>query len=305
MYREAWHAQFGLSRTEAKRRYITTLVETMHKYASSSLESRELVSELEFVWDQVKSNVPSSNSSSPMQTLAIPADLGGHGEVSRYDNYLHGTRHRRRRLLNDETQGMQVVDPIDREQLELEAVGDAEEEDEFVDAPDSQADEPIPTRNIGAVLSSPSREREFDQTSPSGEARKRKRKNYALVTPGPSSLDEPWKKNMSASIIKLTAEIAAVREQLEARRLFTHTLQFRMMRSLTRISWGILKHITIDICILGLVLLWLRRKKDKRLEGAIRVLLGDAVAHVQKLGDVQLGKIQLPTFGTGARRGIN
>ncbi|KAL9062208.1 MAG: hypothetical protein Q9157_009125, partial [Trypethelium eluteriae] len=54
--RDAWKAQSGISRTEAKRRYISTLIETMHKYAAQAPDARELVSELEFVWDQIKSN---------------------------------------------------------------------------------------------------------------------------------------------------------------------------------------------------------------------------------------------------------
>jgi acyl-CoA-binding protein len=52
---DAWNACAGMSRTEAKRRYITTLIDTMKLYASGTAESRELVSELEFVWNQIKS----------------------------------------------------------------------------------------------------------------------------------------------------------------------------------------------------------------------------------------------------------
>lgn len=33
---DAWDAQKGISRTEAKRRYIEALIETMHKYASTT-----------------------------------------------------------------------------------------------------------------------------------------------------------------------------------------------------------------------------------------------------------------------------
>jgi acyl-CoA-binding protein len=33
---DAWDAQKGVSRTEAKRRYIEALIETMHKYASTT-----------------------------------------------------------------------------------------------------------------------------------------------------------------------------------------------------------------------------------------------------------------------------
>ncbi|KAI9791248.1 MAG: hypothetical protein M1833_001561 [Piccolia ochrophora] len=69
---DAWNQQRGLSKTESKRRYITTLIETMHKYASTTPDARELVSELEFVWDQIKSNAASSNSSSPQQPYNRP-----------------------------------------------------------------------------------------------------------------------------------------------------------------------------------------------------------------------------------------
>lgn len=236
--REAWHAQSGLSRTEAKRRYITTLIETMHKYASASNESRELVSELEFVWDQVKSNVPSSNSSSPMQATGMPLDVSRHGEPPRYGDFLHTVRERRQSPRGGDSVGMHVMSPASKDELELEAARDIEDEDEFVDAPDSQAEDPLRQRNIGAVLSSPSRGGGLDRDAPLGEDRRRKRRSYPQPAPPPSG-DEKWKKNISASIIKLTAELAAVREQLEARRLFTHTIQFRIFRFITQSIWGL------------------------------------------------------------------
>jgi len=36
MIRDAWNEHKGLSKTEAKRRYIPTLIDTMHKYASAT-----------------------------------------------------------------------------------------------------------------------------------------------------------------------------------------------------------------------------------------------------------------------------
>ena len=33
---DAWDAQRGMSKTEAKRRYIEALIDTMHKYASNT-----------------------------------------------------------------------------------------------------------------------------------------------------------------------------------------------------------------------------------------------------------------------------
>jgi hypothetical protein len=96
---------------------------------------------------------------------------------------------------------MHVMDPVSKEHLDIEA-GDAEDEDEFVDAPDSQVDDPLPTQNIGAVLSSPSRGGGFDQDVGPSEERRRKRRSYPQPVPPPSG-DEKWKKNISASIIKL------------------------------------------------------------------------------------------------------
>ncbi|KAK6455136.1 acyl CoA binding protein-domain-containing protein [Scheffersomyces xylosifermentans] len=51
---DAWKREQGLSKTEAKRRYISFLIETMRVYASGTLEARELLSELEYLWDQIK-----------------------------------------------------------------------------------------------------------------------------------------------------------------------------------------------------------------------------------------------------------
>lgn len=51
---DAWKREEGLPRTEAKRQYILYLIDTMKVYASGTLEARELLSELEYLWDQIK-----------------------------------------------------------------------------------------------------------------------------------------------------------------------------------------------------------------------------------------------------------
>lgn len=227
----------------------------------------------------------------------MPLDISRHGEPPRYGDYSRGNRERGVSPRGVDESGMNVMSPVSKDQLDFEAAGDMEDDEEFVDAPDSQAEDPSRQRNIGAVLSSPSRGGGLDREAPLADDRRRKRRSYPQPSAPPPSGDEKWKKSMSASIIKLTAELAAVREQLEARRLFTHTIQFRIFRFITRSIWGIVKHVAIDVLILGIVIIWLRRKKDERLEGALRVLLGDAVAQVQKLGDKQLSRLQLPLLG--------
>ena len=115
-------------------------------------------------------------------------------------------------------------------------------------------------------------------------------------TPGPNDkLDTPsdtdlkWRKRVESSLMKMTAEVAALREQLEARRLFQHRVHYRFFRAIWRFIWASVKHISIDLLVLALVLGWMRRKGDRRMEGAVRVLLGDAVAQVQGLREGALG----------------
>lgn len=51
---DAWKREEGLSKTEAKRQYILYLINTMRVYASGTSEARELLGELEYLWDQIK-----------------------------------------------------------------------------------------------------------------------------------------------------------------------------------------------------------------------------------------------------------
>jgi hypothetical protein len=97
--------------------------------------------------------------------------------------------------------------------------------------------------------------------------------------------------------MKLTAEVAALREQLEARRLFTHKPHYRFFRAIWRFVWAGVKHIAVDVLVLVLVLGVMRRRGDRRMEGAVRVLLGDAVAQLQggKIAGMKVPKVpQLP-----------
>ncbi|KAK3315977.1 kinase-like domain-containing protein [Apodospora peruviana] len=57
---DAWNSQKGLSGTEAKRRYVEALIETMHMHANTP-DALELVAELEFVWNQVRNRRTSSS----------------------------------------------------------------------------------------------------------------------------------------------------------------------------------------------------------------------------------------------------
>ncbi len=78
---DAWHACAGLSKTEAKRRYIEVLIQTMKVYAAGTAEARELVDELEFVWNQIRSQSGSEESlRNTARSGAAELATGGDGE---------------------------------------------------------------------------------------------------------------------------------------------------------------------------------------------------------------------------------
>ncbi|KAF2016739.1 hypothetical protein BU24DRAFT_423097 [Aaosphaeria arxii CBS 175.79] len=282
---DAWKQQNNLSRTEAKRRYITTLIDTMHKYASPSPDSRELVAELEFVWDQVKSNVPSSSSSSPLQTL----DSVGLHMPPNYSR-IGGKEGR-----DPEDERLQIRSPMS--QSEEEQMEDDIEAEEFVDAPDSQYNPNTEPDNDGETDNEDAGVQTDLRQEPPVPISKSKalirRPSHKAAAQPESPADQKWRKRVEQALVKMTAEVAALREQLESRRLFSHSRKYTFFRFIWRVVWGTLKHAAIDILVLGIVLLYLRRRKDTRLEGAVRVLLGDAVAQVQKVG---VGKIALPSL---------
>ncbi|KAF2640535.1 hypothetical protein P280DRAFT_517905 [Massarina eburnea CBS 473.64] len=308
---DAWKQQNGLSRTEAKRRYITTLIDTMHKYASPSPDTRELVSELEFVWDQVKSNVPSSLSSSPLHKRD---STGSQMAASGYPKLDSGKGKGR---ADDDNEGpLQAKSPMSQSEEELEDEEADIDREEFVDAPDSQYNpNSEPPAEETDVKTDVKTGLQTQEPVPYATPQKPPGRSIGLLpalftTPtaapnGPSyetAADKKWRKRVEQALVKMTAEVAALREQLESRRLFTHSKKFIFFRFLFRLVWRSLKHVAIDVFILSIVLVWMRRKKDKRLEGAIRVLLGDAVAQVQKVGGKQFGKVKLPALVGGAKK---
>jgi hypothetical protein len=104
--------------------------------------------------------------------------------------------------------------------------------------------------------------------------------------------DTRWRKRIESSLIKLTTEVTALREQLESRRFFARQRKYSLLGWVLRLSWWAVQLLAADAVILWFVILYMRRKQDRRLEMAVRVLLGDAVAQVQKVSrEVKLPKL--------------
>ncbi|KAK4228369.1 putative fatty acid binding protein [Podospora fimiseda] len=234
---DAWNSQKGLSRTEAKRRYVEALVETMHKYASTP-NALELVSELEFVWNQVKSN----SSGSSEWSSGMSGDPTAQAEKQSEQKKLGVGRGvitsviRRFATPASGTEGpMKILSPMSEPD---------ESEQRLAELADQDGDD-----------SSPEYARRNDKRS----------------------------KRMERAIVRLSAEIAALREQIATGREWRTRKDRGPSAWAAWAFWGIAKHVSIDLFILVLLLIWMRKRKDKRFEDHVRGLFRLGREYVRKI----------------------
>ncbi|KAL6720172.1 hypothetical protein ACLMJK_002093 [Lecanora helva] len=250
---DAWQSNNGLSKTDAKRQYISTLIDTMHKYATTTPEARELVSELEFVWDQIKSNSVSSSGSSPghgarpqgqQNITSSYASIGQIGSTKR-DEGLVG-------------KGLRLLRPV--------SDGDEDEEDNEEDEYEEprarryNEDEEEEEEEAAAAITGPSGQ--------SGDFDVRNRK---------------WRKRIERALVKMTAEVAALREQMEAHRIGESRRRNGLWAWMAWLVWVAVRHALVDFVILGIAVIWARRKRDKRVETGVSLLMQYLRERVRRL----------------------
>ncbi|KAJ3577822.1 hypothetical protein NPX13_g2750 [Xylaria arbuscula] len=202
---DAWNSQSGISRTEAKRRYVEALIDTMHRYANTP-DALELVGELEFVWNQIKSNSQSSSSSSPKGRSSFV-------EPQRFQQPQSGTEG-----------PMKVLSPMSEDDAAEHRYRDMEEDEEG-----------------------------------GGEDYVKK--------------GDRWSRKVERALMRLSAEVAALREQITTGREWKAKKEKSIPARASGLLLLIAKHFAIDIFILALVLIWMRKRKDRRLEDQVRAIL--------------------------------
>ncbi|KAI2620820.1 acyl-CoA binding protein [Xylaria nigripes] len=210
---DAWNSQSGLSRTEAKRRYVEALIDTMHRYTSTP-DALELVAELEFVWNQIKNNSPSSTGSSPKERSVFVEPRN----VSR----LPGGAESPMKMLNPISQDDAVVGSYRGEQGE-----------------DDEGD---------------------------------------CVKQG-----DQWYLKVERALVRLSTEVAALREEITTGREWRAKRERSAPARFGWVFWAVVKHLTIDTFILAVVLIWMRRQRDRRLEDQVRAILRVAREYAKKL----------------------
>ncbi|KPM34939.1 hypothetical protein AK830_g11641 [Neonectria ditissima] len=202
---DAWNIQKSLSRTEAKRRYIEALIDTMHRYATTP-DARELVDELEFVWNQIKNNSPSSSISSPKANRSTAAS----------QRYLEDTA-------SDPEGPMKIISPMsEHDEAELQSQRRMDLEDEMDGGQDT-------------------------------------------VQRG-----SRWQRKVERALTTMSAEVAALREQITTGREWRTKKERSFPAWANWLAWILMKHIFADLVILAIVLIWMRRRKDRRLEDLVR-----------------------------------
>ncbi|CAM1503920.1 Fc.00g015110.m01.CDS01 [Cosmosporella sp. VM-42] len=205
---DAWNLQKGLGKTESKKRYIEALIDTMHRYATTP-DAKELVAELEFVWNQIKHNSPSSSLSSP--------------KAARSTSVSHNFQD----APSDDPEGpMKILSPMsEHDEAELKSQREMDLEDE---------------------------QEEMEE---------------------PSKRGSRWQRKVERALTTMSAEVAALREQITTGREW-RTQKEKSFKAWVRwLSVLVMKHLAADLVILAIILLWMRKRKDRRLEDLVRAAL--------------------------------
>jgi hypothetical protein len=88
---------------------------------------------------------------------------------------------------------------------------------------------------------------------------------------------------MERAIVRLSAEIAALREQIATGREWRVRKERGVFAWVGWLFWCVTKHITVDLALLLLLLLWMRKRKDRRFEDNVRSIFRLAREYVRKI----------------------
>lgn len=178
-------------------------------------DAKELVAELEFVWNQVKINTPSISDSPPKPPRQRKTEQTAEGGP------------------------MKILSPMsEQDEAELES------------------------QRISAILD----DEEENET------------NGSVPVAG-----NKWARKVERALQKLSTEVAALREQITTGREWKFKKEMSWKAWFTWLFWAALQHLVMDIVVLSIVLIWLRKKKDRRLEDLVRAALKLVREYVRKI----------------------
>lgn len=216
----------------------------MKVYASGTPESRELVGELEFVWGQIRSQSGSSeeDEASPSEQERRLERAG----LKTMDSYASISGREGREEFARDGGKLRVLSPvshggsgeiIEGEDRELPHV-DRDEEDAFEEEQVDELDRRRP--NPGTTDDD----------------------DYAIR-------NRKWRKSIESALSKMTAEIAALRENMEESRVFVRR-RTGVVAWLRWLAMTLVRQVFTNAALVLLLVLWGRWKGDRRTEEWLR-----------------------------------
>lgn len=215
---DAWSAQSGLSKTEAKKHYIELLIETMHEYASETADARELVTELEFVYNQIKDNSPPGTESSHSDAYGLLS--ASHGQApGAYPLSPLPTPG----LQSQSRGGLQELAPLSHDEVLIEeeqavalqaGLRSPELENElFVDAPEQSVVDEDSEQHSVAGLHSSTQQQGRENIHPDSEAQT---SSHEDTSPAESPFPRSWPQQSSRPVlIKQEVPSSTLESQLQ------------------------------------------------------------------------------------------
>lgn len=242
----------------------------MHKYASASSEARELVAELEFVWDQIKSNSATSSNSSPAQIRGLPSPSSP-SQQPQFPSYTSIRPGRPRKPNNGR---LKVLGPT---------------RDDY-DSSDTDADE---------ILAEAQDRRRRGSFDPNAEAIIDPDRETSFLEKAYEIRNRKWRKRIESTLMKMMTEIAALREQLEAKGVGAQHFNKNPSRRRKLWAWTMAlvaaaaRHIFIDAMAI-ILLLWINRG-DERIKSVMRMFAEVVRERLRRVGLLR----RLEGFGKG------
>ena len=92
-----------------------------------------------------------------------------------------------------------------------------------------------------------------------------------------------WRRRVEQALVKMTAEVAALREQIEKRRAYEIKKRRSLWAWIFWFIWISVKHFAINALLLTAFLLWMRRRKDKRGLDLMRLMINIGRDYLGKL----------------------
>ena len=92
-----------------------------------------------------------------------------------------------------------------------------------------------------------------------------------------------WRRTVEQALVKMTAEIAALREQIATGREYQGRRRRSVGRWIAWLIWLAVRHFLVEALLLGTLLLWLRRRKDGRIEDLVRQGLKIGREYIKKV----------------------